>query len=197
MPVSSCAFLILDLQNDICHDDGIYAKHGLGANQINAIIPPINETILSCRKMHVPVIATQITILQDLMKNAMGLGHFQKFRPFLEKEGLREGTWGHDLLEGLVPVDYKIHKWGSSAFYLTELQHYLQSLRVEQLILSGFTTNGIVETTAREAIGKNYKIITLTDCVQSYSEALHQASLSNLGAFGQILTSQQWQSSLS
>jgi len=80
---------------------------------------------------------------------------------------------------------------------LTELQHYLQSLRVEQLILSGFTTNGIVETTAREAIGKNYKIITLTDCVQSYSEALHQASLSNLGAFGQILTSQQWQSSLS
>jgi len=195
MPFSSCAFLVLDMQNDICHADGIYAKHGLGAPQIEAIVRPITETILFCRKMHIPIIATQVTVLQDLTKKPMGLGHLQKLRPFLEKEGLREGTWGHDLLEGLPPVDYKIHKWGTSAFYRSELQHYLRALRVEDLILSGFTTNGVVETVAREAIGRNYKIITLTDCVQSYSESLHQASLSNLGAFGQILTSQQWQNS--
>lgn len=196
MSASSCALLVLDLQNDICHHEGIFAQHGLYTPQIKTIIPSICETILFCRKMHIPILATQLTVLQDLAKNAVGLNNLLKLRPFLEKKGLRKGTWGHDLLEGLPPVDYKIRKWNDNAFYQTELEHYLQALKIQELILCGFTTNGVVETVAREAIGKNYKIIALIDCTQSYSESLHQASLSNLAVFGQIFTSQQWQNSL-
>ncbi len=95
-------------------------------------------------------------------------------------------------MESLPKVDYSIRKWSLSSFYQTELEKYLQALQCEELIIVGFTTNGPVETFAREAIGRNYKITTLIDCVASYSEELHRASLTNLDAFGKILTSADW-----
>ena len=115
------ALLILDCQNDLCHSDGVYAKHGLAAPQVNSIIHPITEAIIFCRKMQIPTIATQLTILQDLQKNAIVPDQLKKQRPLLEYEGLRKDTWGHDLLEGIPPVDYKILKWSLSTFYNTEL----------------------------------------------------------------------------
>jgi len=187
-------FLVLDLQNDLCHEDGVYEKHGLSAKQALNIIPTITETIEFCNKTKIPTIATKLTILVDSDNSAIGLGTLKNLKPFLEKEGFREGTWGHDLYEGIPSVDYKVSKWGVSAFYETELNFYLRALGAKELILSGFTTNGVVETVAREALGRNYKIITLTDCVASYSDSLHQASLSNLAAMGQIIKSSEWQS---
>jgi len=186
-------FLVLDMQNDLCHKDGVFFKHGLMAPQINEIIPPIVETINFCNQQHIPIIATQLTILADSNENALGLGMLKVLRPFLEKEGFREGTWGHDLLEGLPSITYQIKKWGISAFYQSELQHYLKALNAEEMVLCGFTTNGVVETVAREAVGRNYRVTTLTDCVASYSDALHQASLSNLAAMGKIIKSVDWQ----
>lgn len=116
--------------------------------------------------------------------------------PFIEKEGLRLNSWGHDLIDEIKNADYKINRWLISSFYQSELQRYLSSFRVTQLILSGFTTNGIVETTAREGASRNFKIITLSDCVSSYSEALHLASLTNLSNFGEVMSSKDWQENI-
>jgi len=186
------ALLILDMQNDLCHPEGAYAKNGLAATHIPVIIPNVANVVHYCHKNRIPVIATQLTVLSDLDGVTMGLGIYSKLRPFLEKEGFRTDTWGHDLLEEIPHVDYKIRKWNLSAFYDTELEKYLTSLGCKELILTGFTTNGPVETTAREAISRNYKIVTLIDCIASYSEALHQASITNLSSFGQVLKSAEW-----
>lgn len=190
---SRFALLILDLQNDICHPEGVFHKQGLIAPKIKEILHPIGETIHFCRKHRIPILATQLTVVSLHGKVAMGHSMVKKLHPFLEKEGLREGTWGHDLLEGLPPVDFKIKKWGESGFYQTELEHYLQTLHVQKLLLAGFTTNGVVESFAREALGRNYEIYVLSDCVNSYSEVLHQSSLANLSTLGILMTSSQWQ----
>ena len=184
--------IVVDMQNDVCHIDGVYNKHGLFTPGIMKIIPNLIESMHFCKKMGIPIIATQLTVIEDLSKAAIGVGPFEEICPFLNKEGFRENTWGHELLEELPKVDYKIKKWGLSAFYQTELEKYLMALRTETLILTGFTTNGAVETLAREALGRNYKIKTLVDCVTTYSDSLNQASLTNLGSFGKILTSKDW-----
>ncbi len=183
---------VLDMQNDICHRDGVFHKHGLIAPQIEEIIPPICELIQQCRRNHIPVLATQLTISLFPGQGIIGCSALKRLYPFLEKEGLRENTWGHDLVEGLPPVDCKIRKFGISAFYQTELTHFLEGLNAKELILCGFTTNGVVETFAREAISRNYHVITLINSVTSYSKALHEASLPNLSVMGPIMTSQQW-----
>lgn len=190
--MSKLAFLLLDIQNDLCHTDGVYARNGLLASNIDTIIPNLSEVMHFCHKNNIPIIATKLTVLTNKEKKGIGLGSLLKLRPFLEHDGFREGTWGHDLYDHLPKVDFSVSKWTLSPFYQTDLDHYLYSLQTEKLILSGFTTNGVVEATAREAVGRNLQTITLTDCVSSYSESLHQASLSNLGSFGQIISSKEW-----
>lgn len=187
--MSKCAFLILDLQNDICNVDGTFHKNGLDATSALKIIPNIIDMICFCKNQNIPIIAVQMSVLENEKKEAIGLGIYKKIIPFLEKEGLREGSWGHDLLDEIKNVDYKVKRWTMSAFYHTELVRHLSALRVNKLILSGFTTNGIVETTAREAASRNYQIVTLSDCISSYSEKLHLASLSNLTIFSNVITS--------
>jgi ureidoacrylate peracid hydrolase len=184
--------IVVDLQNDSCHREGAYAKNGLATSQVLKILPNIVEVLHFCKQKKIPTIATQMTILQDLDKQAMGLESIQKNYPFLETVGFRENSWGHEIIEELPNVDYKVRKWGISAFYQTELSKYLSALKCLEIILVGFTTNGAVETLAREAVCRNYSITTLTDCVGAYSEILHQASLNNLGVFGKILTSKEW-----
>ena len=190
-------FLLLNLQNDLCHPEGIYAKNGLLPKSIEEIISPIVKVVEFCDKIQVPILASVLTIITDLQGNAIGLGNTLKNRPFLEKEGFRENTWGHDLLEEIPKVDYKIKQWSMSPFYQTELDRHLFALKAEEIILSGFTTNSAVETCAREALGRGLKITTLTDCVASYSEALHEASLTNLRSFGEIKSSEEWMESFS
>ena len=189
--------LVLDLQNDLCHKDGVFKKHGLAAYaQLEPLLPNIIDAINFAKQNSIPVIASQLTILVDLKKEPIGINHLKFLRPFLESEGLREGSWGHDILEGLSKPDYKVQKWGLSPFYHTTLSWYLKAFLAKELILCGFSTNGVVESTGREAISRGFKITTLTDCVTSYSESLHQASLSNLGSFGKLLTSKDWQKAL-
>ncbi len=192
--MSNSAFIILDLQNDICNVNGVFHKNGLNANLSSKIISPIVDMIYFCKKQNIPVIAVQMSVLENPKKEAIGLGVYKKMIPFLEKEGLRDNSWGHDLLDEIKNnVDYKIKRWTMSAFYHTELARHLAALRVNKLILSGFTTNGIVETTAREAASRNYQLITLSDCISSYSEKLHLASLTNLNNFSEVLTSKKFQ----
>lgn len=190
--MSNTALLLLDLQNDSCHKEGIFHKNGLDTSNLAKIIPNIVNTIYFCKKNNIPIIAIQLTVLENMQKEAIGLGIYKKMLPFINLEGLREGTWGHDLLDEINNADYKVKRWNMSSFYHTELARYLGALRINQLVLCGFTTNGIVETTAREGAGRNYKIITLSDCVTGYSESLHQASLANLSTFGEVYSSENW-----
>ena len=168
-------FLILDLQNDLCHPEGVYAKHGLTPTHVPKIVPNIVKMVTFCKENAIPTISLLLTVITDTKGHATGLGGVRKLRPFLEREGFRENTWGHDLLEEIPKVHYQVRQWGMSPFFQTELDHYLLALGCQNLILSGFTTNGVVETCAREATGRYLKIITLTDCVTSYSDSLHQS----------------------
>jgi nicotinamidase-related amidase len=191
--MSNFAFIILDMQKDICDEEGSFHKNGLNAQNSKKIIPNILDMIYFCKNAKIPIIAMQNTVIENFEKQAIGLGILKKMFPFIEKEGLREESWGHDLIDEIKNVDYKIKRWLTSSFYHSELSRYLIALKVNQLLLSGFTTNGIVETTAREASARNLKTITLSDCVSSYSESLHNASLTNLSNFGEVMNSKDWQ----
>ncbi|NGX28552.1 MAG: Peroxyureidoacrylate/ureidoacrylate amidohydrolase RutB [Candidatus Anoxychlamydiales bacterium] len=194
--MSNSALLLLDLQNDICHEEGIFHKNGLDCTNFTKIIPNIVDMMFFCKEHHIPIIVVQHSVLEDMDKVGVGLGIYKKIIPFIQTEGLRENTWGHDLLDEIKNhVDYKIKRWTMSAFYHTELVRYLVALRINQLIIAGRTTNDIVETTAREAAARNYKTITISDCTASYSEKMHLASLTNINNFGQVISSKNFQDS--
>ncbi len=190
--------MVFDMQVDFCHANGVYQRlGGLPGEGIQAIIPNVRRAMLAAQQHKVPVIATKFTAFQDLDGEAIGLGHVAQLRPFLLKEGFRQGSAGQQVIPELPRPDYEVEKTRFSAFYSSSLEALLRALQVQELVLTGIATNGAVEATARDAVMRDYEIITLEDCVTSFGAALHQASLTNLAAMGKISTSEEWVAGLS
>lgn len=189
MNLSRPVLMVMDMQRDFCDPDGAYARHGFDVAPLAPLIPRIARVMDACRARRIPIVATQLTVLTDLDGKAMGLGHLRHLRPWMVDEGFRAGTPGHALVAGLPQPDYLVRKWGYSAMYQTELEKILTALGVETLVFTGIATNGVVEGTARDAIMRGWQVVTLTDCVASFSRELHEASLKNLANIGTLSSS--------
>jgi len=81
----------------------------------------------------------------------------------------------------LLPKGAKIiRKNKYSAFYNTDLEKYLKSKNIKQVLISGFMTNLCCDTTARESFMKDFETFFLIDGTVAYNEELHLASLKAL-----------------
>jgi len=90
--------------------------------------------------------------------------------------------------------DYVINnKKRLSAFYGTDLEILLRTLKVDTLILVGVNTNTCVQCTAFEAFNRDFKVIVVSDCVASmYGEDLHEFALQNISrCIGWVLNLQE------
>lgn len=106
-----------------------------------------------------------------------------------------EGSTGHALLEGSGrwPSDPVIGKRRYSAFFGTDLDEWLRSAGVEEVVLAGVMTNLCVETTARDAFVRDYRVRVLRDATATASPALHWASLLNLAhGFAWVQSVDEW-----
>jgi nicotinamidase-related amidase len=184
------AALIIELmQNDACHADGVYARNGVSPAPIRAIVPAQVRVAEACRAAGVAVIATRLTILTDLAGETVGARPILAVRPFLEQSGLRDGTWGHQVIDELPRADYELRKWVYSSFYRTELAHVLEAWKIAHLIFMGIATEIAVETTYREAIVRNFEVTVLSDCVLTYDPRQQAASLLSMARLGRVVTS--------
>lgn len=188
--------MVMDMQGDFCNRDGVFARNGFSVDPIQMIIPRIARVMEECRRRRIPIVASKLTVLTDLDGQAMGLGHLAHLRPFLAKEGFRDGTPGQAVIPELPRPDYEFRKWGYSAMHQTELEKLLRALRAETLVFTGIATNGVVEGTARDASMREYEVVTLSDCVAGYNPKLHEASLLNLANIGRVITSEEFLQSL-
>jgi nicotinamidase-related amidase len=53
----------------------------------------------------------------------------------------------------------------------------LRSNGIESLLVTGCTTEGCVESTARDALFNDYYVVIVSDCVASDDRAQHDASM--------------------
>jgi nicotinamidase-related amidase len=76
----------------------------------------------------------------------------------------------------LVPRDGELFvmKRRLSAFSGSDLELVLRALDVRHLVLTGVSTNGVVLSTLREAVDKDYRLTVLTDCCADADEEVHR-----------------------
>jgi nicotinamidase-related amidase len=191
------ALLIEIMQNEFAHPEGEFWKNGLNGESVIALVPAMSRVIEACKGARIPTFATQLTVFTDLEGHGVGIGHMATFRPFLATAGLRAGTWGHQVIDALPTPDYLVRKWAYSAFHRTELDHMLSSLGIDHLILVGIATNIAIESSGRDAIHRGMRITTVSDCVSSYVQALHDATLMNMANLGSVVTSDELVAALS
>lgn len=81
-------------------------------------------------------------------------------------------------------ADLKVNKSRFAAFIpgTCDLHELLQARRIDTLIVTGTLTNFCCESTARDAMQLNYKVIFVSDANAALSDAEHNATLNNMCA---------------
>ena len=89
------------------------------------------------------------------------------------------GSWGAELVDGLVPRpnDIVIEKYRPDAFLGTPLDALLRARGIESLVFVGTTTEGCLESSVRSASYRDYYVTVAEDLVSSPNAALHEGSL--------------------
>jgi ureidoacrylate peracid hydrolase len=104
-----------------------------------------------------------------------------------------EGSYGHALWPELevLPRDLKVRKNRFGAFVpgSSRLHAQLQERGIDTLIITGTATNVCCESTARDAMMMNYKVIFVSDGTATYNDEEHNATLGIMVAmFADVMT---------
>jgi ureidoacrylate peracid hydrolase len=168
------ALVLIDPQNDFLHPEGWYALRGIDIGHMQRCIEPIKQLVAECRRRDVPVIWTThgFRSLEDG-------GGLVSLRPFLQEGGLREGTWGYEILEELdpQPEDRVVAKNRLSAFFQTNLELLLRAVDADTVLFGGVLTNQCVAATSKDAMFRDFKAIVVEETTGTTLPHLHGPAL--------------------
>lgn len=192
---SITALLVIDMQRDFLHPEGYAAHAGLDIQGLRKAINPIVQLLDVARDTGMLVIHTREGHLPDLSDcPAPKLERSRRAGAEIGATGplgrlLVRGEYGHDFIDELTPVPGEaiFDKPGYSAFENTELDALLRKRGIEDLLITGVTTEVCVSSTLRTAVDRGYRCTTISDaCASAYPE-LHEAALTMIAVEGGIL----------
>lgn len=184
------ALLVLDMQNYFLDP----ASHAFTPSA-PAILPNVKKIILMARRLNMEIIFTRHVndivnagrmgrwwrdlIMEDSFEAQISetLGLYDDKIVGREERKRRQGD-----MEKSRPNVWKIiTKNQYDAFYNTDLEEYLRSKNVEQVIISGLLANLCCETTARSAFVRGFEVFFPVDATAAYNRDFHLSTFRNLG----------------
>jgi ureidoacrylate peracid hydrolase len=184
------AHVVIDLQNG-------FMAPGQPAEVPAAreIVPNVNRISAAVRTAGGLVVFIQNTIDAAAKQDWSNWFNFMsgERRAAQMNEAFADGSYGHSLWPALdvLPIDVKVRKNRFSAFVpgSSDLHLILQARNIDTLIVTGTATNVCCESTARDAMMMNYKVIFVSDGNATFTDEEHNASLSTmLSMFADVMS---------
>ena len=179
------ALVVVDMQRDFCAPGWAFDRLGVDISMYPPLIPRLADLIEGARAASVRVIYLQMTVLPGGASDSPAQLRFN-LRLHLASHGAVEplsytldGSAGQEMIDELAPRpgDLVVKKYRSSGFWATNLDLLLRSNEIKSVVMTGCTTEGCVESTARDALFNDYYVVIAEDCVASDDRAQHEASL--------------------
>ena len=180
------ALIIVDVQNDFCHDQGVFGKRDFSLSHVDKAVSHLLPFMNQCRQYHLPIIFIR-TIHSQWTDSESWVGRMQG----VAREMLicRPDSWGSEFYKVKpLTTDFVVTKHRFSGFVGTDLDLVLRSKGIETLLMTGVATNVCVETTARDGFSRDYRIILVEDCCAAYSPEEHASTVTNIRKYFGIVT---------
>jgi nicotinamidase-related amidase len=179
------ALILVDMQRDFVDPDGLFGTLGIDLSMYRETRPRLVALLDAARRYGVLVVHIQNTALPARMSDSPAQIRFNLRMHAQARRGgspLRytlPGTPGHEFVEELAPRpgELVVRKYRSSAFWGTNLELLLRSNGIKTVVVGGCTTEGCVESTARDALFSDHYVVIADDCVGSDDKQQHDASM--------------------
>ena len=187
------AHIVVDLQN------GFMAEGAVAEVPVaREIVPNVNRVSRALRAAGGLVVYIQNTIDQAALTDWSN--NFTYFsspeRRARMTAAFTPGAEGHQIWPGLevLPQDLTVLKRRFGAFVpgSSELHAILQQRAIDTLIVTGTVTNVCCESTARDAMMMNYKVVFVSDGNAAFTDEEHNATLSSLAIlFADVMSTEE------
>jgi nicotinamidase-related amidase len=187
---SGTILLVMDMMNDLVHPDGAGAKtYVLQCRQRN-VYENTKLAISRARQAGVMVGYVRVGFSPDYRECPPNSPVFSRARD----NGLfKLGTWGTEVHADFAPQlgDADIIKHRVSPFYGTSLMPLLSARGIRRLVLSGVSTNGVVQAGAREGHDRDFECVVLEDCCAGATDEEHAYALAGVRRFASVSTAEE------
>jgi len=180
--------LVMDMLNDLVHENGGGAKTYVPLMKQRDVLARTRAAIDKARAAGTLIGYVRVGFSPDyrecppnspIFSRARGAGMFKL------------GTWGTEVHPELAPHanDFDFVKHRVSPFYGTSLEPVLRAHNVNELLLCGVSTNGVVHSGAREGHDRDYACTVLEDCCAGATVDEHDSALRCVARFAAIKNS--------
>jgi len=184
------ALVVIDMQSTFC-EPGSPAE----VESSRSIVPPINDLTQQLRVLNVPVfwVLHANTHLGDR-------SDWKMFFDYVVTDDIRMKTM-ESLMPGRQTVWKELHtspedvvivknRYSALISGSSTLEPMLRNYGIDTILIAGTKTNICCESTGRDAMMLDFKVVMVSDCCAALSDEEHQATLETfIQQFGDVMTS--------